>query len=636
MAAVLTLSNAYLSFSDAPLLDHAGFSLQEGERLCLVGRNGTGKSTLMKVISGDMTLDDGAVQFHLDARVARLSQDPPPRDDMTSYAFVAQGLAEVGQLVIEYHEVSAALAHDSDEKLLKRLATLQSQLDACNGWQLETQVQRALNLAGLTGDEKLNALSGGWLRRVALAQALAGDPKILLLDEPTNHLDIDSIQWLEQFCKSFSGAILFISHDRQFIRQVATGILDLDRGQLTRYELGYDAYLDAKAEDLRVEAEQNALFDKKLAQEETWIRQGVKARRTRNEGRVRALKALRETHAERRNVIGKARGQVEEADRSGKLVFDVQDMSYSYEGKPIASHLDLVVQRGDRLALVGPNGCGKTTLIKLLMGDLAPDSGKVRQGTNLEVAYFDQHRAVLNPELSAAEQVADGKQEVQLGSRSRHVLGYLQDFLFTPARARVPVKALSGGERNRLLLAKLFAKPSNLLILDEPTNDLDIETLELLEEMLAEYQGTLLLVSHDRAFIDASVTSVLWFEGEGRLVLHAGGYSDAAVARTRQAAPTLKPADKPEQAVAKTTDKPKTAAPKAAKLSYKDKRELESLPGLIEQLEQAMVEVQEKINEADFFTRPVSETQPVLDKLAELEQALEEAFARWEALDAQQ
>ncbi|EKE72172.1 ABC transporter ATP-binding protein [Gallaecimonas xiamenensis] len=629
--AVLTLTNAYLSFSDAPLLANTGFSLQEGERLCLVGRNGTGKSTLMKIISGDMNLDDGTLQFHQDGGVARLSQDPPPRDDMTSYAFVAQGRAEVGQLVLDYHELSAALAHDSDDKLLKRLADLQSQLDACNGWQLDTQIQRALQLAGLTGEEKLNALSGGWLRRVALAQALAGDPKVLLLDEPTNHLDIDSIQWLEQFCRNYSGAILFISHDRQFIRQVATGILDLDRGQLTRYDLSYDAYLYAKAEDLRVEAEQNALFDKKLAQEETWIRQGIKARRTRNEGRVRALKALRQTHAERRNVIGKARGQVEEADRSGKLVFDVQDLSYSYQNKPLVQHLDLVVQRGDRLALVGPNGCGKTTLIKLLMGSLAPDSGQVRQGTNLEVAYFDQHRAVLNPELSAAEQVAEGKQEVHLGSKSRHVLGYLQDFLFTPARARVPVKALSGGERNRLLLAKLFAKPSNLLILDEPTNDLDIETLELLEEMLAEYQGTLLLVSHDRAFIDQSVTSVLWFNGAGQVEQHAGGYHDALAARARQAVAPPQAAT-PKDESKKNTDKPRSTA----KMSYKDKRELETLPGLIEQLENQMVEVQNHINQADFFTRPVSETQPVLDKLAELEQALETAFARWEALDAQQ
>ncbi|MED5525410.1 ABC transporter ATP-binding protein [Gallaecimonas pentaromativorans] len=633
MAAVLTLTNAYLSFSDAPLLANTGFSLQEGERLCLVGRNGTGKSTLMKIISGDMTLDDGTLQFHHDGGVARLSQDPPPRDDITSYAFVAQGLAEVGELVLAYHELSASLTEHSDEKTLNKLASLQSQLDACDGWQLDSQIQRALQLAGLSGEEKLNALSGGWLRRVSLAQALAGDPAVLLLDEPTNHLDIESIQWLEQFCKSYNGAILFISHDRQFIRQVATGILDLDRGQLTRYDVGYDAYLDAKAEDLRVEAEQNALFDKKLAQEEVWIRQGVKARRTRNEGRVRALKALRQTHSERRNVIGKVRGQVEEADRSGKLVFDVEDMSYSYQGKPIVKHLDLVVQRGDRLALVGPNGCGKTTLIKLLTGQLAPDSGTVRQGTNLEIAYFDQHRAVLNPELSAAEQVADGKQEVALGSKSRHVLGYLQDFLFTPARARVPVKALSGGERNRLLLAKLFARPSNLLILDEPTNDLDIETLELLEEMLAEYQGTLLLVSHDRAFIDQSVTSVLWFAGNGNLEVHAGGYVDAAAARTRMQAvvneaKTVKADAKPK----KDTEKPLNNA----KMSYKDKRELESLPGLIEQLETQMVEVQNQINEADFFTRPVSETQPMLDKLAELEQALEEAFARWEALDAQQ
>ncbi|WP_406667783.1 ABC transporter ATP-binding protein [Gallaecimonas sp. GXIMD1310] len=633
MAAVLTLSNGYLSFSDAPLLDSTGFSLNEGERLCLVGRNGTGKSTLMKIISGDMGLDDGTLQFHQDRSVARLSQDPPPRAGMTAYAYVAEALAEQGALITAYHQVSHQLAQQPDDKAaLQQLASLQSQLDASDGWQLETQVQRALTTVSLTGDENLAELSGGWLRRVALARALVSEPTVLLLDEPTNHLDIESIQWLEQFCKNFSGAILFISHDRQFIRQVATGILDLDRGQLTRYDLSYDQYLSAKADDLRIEAEQQALFDKKLAQEEAWIRQGIKARRTRNEGRVRALKALRQEHAERRSVIGKARGQVEEAERSGKLVFDVQHLGIRYQDEALVDDLTMVVQRGDRLALVGPNGCGKTTLIKTLLGDLPADSGQVRQGTNLEVAYFDQHRAVLNPELSAAEQVADGKQEVLSGGRSRHVLGYLQDFLFTPARARVPVKVLSGGERNRLLLAKLFARPSNLLVLDEPTNDLDIETLELLEELLGDYQGTLLLVSHDRAFIDECVTSTLWFEGNGKVSVHAGGYSDAALALARQQKPEQKPA-LTSNTTAATKSKPKA---KAAKLSYKDQRELEALPQRIEQLEAQVVEVQDQINAADFFSRPVSDTQPILDQLAELEQALETAFARWETLDAQQ
>ncbi|WP_341504103.1 ABC transporter ATP-binding protein [Gallaecimonas sp. GXIMD4217] len=627
--ALINLKDAYLSFSDAPLLDNTGFTLEQNERLCLVGRNGTGKSTLMKVLAGDMALDDGDYQLVQGTKVARLDQDPPPRADESAFHYVASGLADQGELISQYHDTSQALAKSPDDnQLINRLARLQEELDSQGGWQLEQQVARALSQVGLTGDETLANLSGGWLRRVALARALVTEPDVLLLDEPTNHLDIDGIDWLESFIKGYQGAILFISHDRQFIRRVATGILDLDRGKLTRFDLGYDAYLEAKAEALRVEEEHNALFDKKLAQEEAWIRQGIKARRTRNEGRVRALKKMRDEHAARRKVTGKARGQVEEAAKSGKLVFEVTGLQYAVDGKALVNNLELLVQRGDRVALVGPNGCGKTTLVRLLLDQLKPDAGKVRQGTNLEVAYFDQHRAVLDPQLSAVDQVADGKQEAMIGGRSRHVLGYLQDFLFTPARARVPVRALSGGERNRLLLAKLFLKPSNLLVLDEPTNDLDIETLELLEELLADYQGTVLLVSHDRAFIDATATSTLWFAGQGSIEVHAGGYSDAAAARARQQ--QLDP--EPVKASPKAQDKPK----KSNKLSYKLKLELEALPEKMEQLEAAMVELQAQINAPDFFSQPVEQTQPLLDKLAEVEAELDAAFNRWEELEAQQ
>ncbi|TNF23506.1 MAG: ATP-binding cassette domain-containing protein, partial [Vibrionaceae bacterium] len=477
---------------------------------------------------------------------------------------------------------------------------------------------------------------GGWQRKAALARALVCDPDVLLLDEPTNHLDVTTIEWLEGFLKDFRGSIIFISHDRAFIKSMATRIVDLDRGKLNSFPGNYDKYLVEKEEQLRVEDMQNAEFDKKLAQEEVWIRQGIKARRTRNEGRVRALKKLREERSERREVLGKVNLQIDDAARSGKIVFEAENLQYSIDGKSIVKDFSFNIMRGDRIALVGPNGCGKSTLLKLLLGELQPDSGRLHCGTKLEVAYFDQYREMLDPEKSVIDNLADGKQEVTIGGRQRHALSYLQDFLFAPKRARTPVKALSGGEKNRLLLARIFLKSNNLLVLDEPTNDLDIETLELLEDLLANYQGTLLLVSHDREFVDNTVTSSWIFEGDGVIEEFVGGYHDAQ--QQRQQVLQSRNAEKVVKAEKVVEESPKTASSKAKskKLSYKLQRELETLPVKLEELEAEIEALQEQVNSPDFFGQPVEATQPILDKLAATEQELEIAFERWEELEAMQ
>jgi ABC transport system ATP-binding/permease protein len=627
---LLTLQNAQLAFGDAPLLDGVELNIQAGERLCIVGRNGAGKSTLMKVIAGDIQLDDGRRQLQQGVKIARLEQDPPQvDDDQTVFDYVAGGLAELGELLAAYHHQLEKVSHDSSDKAMKELMRLQEQVEHADGWQFDTRINQSLTLLGLNGDTRLQDLSGGWLRKVALARALANDPDILLLDEPTNHLDIDAIAWLEGFLVDFRGAIVFISHDRAFIRKMATRILDLDRGKLSSWPGNYDDYLVNKEEALRVEAEQNALFDKRLAQEEAWIRQGIKARRTRNEGRVRALKALRNERSQRRESLGKVNVTLDEVRRSGKIVFEAEKLGFSYEGKPILKDFSALVQRGDKIALVGPNGCGKSTLIKLLLGQLEAQSGTLKGGTKLEVAYFDQYREQLDPERTVMDNLADGKQEVEVGGKSRHVLGYLQDFLFEPKRARTPVKALSGGEKNRLLLARLFLKPCNLLVLDEPTNDLDVETLELLEELLADYQGTLLLVSHDRDFIDNTVTHCWLFEGEGRVSEYVGGYQDMLFQRAHQteATPTREKEEKPAPRV----EKP--AAKSGKKLSYKLQQELDGLPARLEQLEQQIAALQEEINAPDFFAQAEAVTQSRLQALAAVEAELEQAFARWEELE---
>ncbi|QUY49972.1 ABC transporter ATP-binding protein [Serratia plymuthica] len=629
---LISMSGAWLSFSDAPLLDNTEIHIEDNERVCLVGRNGAGKSTLLKILGKEIPLDDGRVIYEQDLIVARLQQDPPRNIGGTVFDFVAEGVAEQAEHLKAYHAISHLVETDPSEKNLTRMAQIMEILDHQGLWQLDSRISEVLLQLGLDGDAELSSLSGGWLRKAALGRALVSSPRVLLLDEPTNHLDISTIDWLEGFLKEFQGSIVFISHDRSFIRNMATRIVDLDRGKLVSWPGNYDLYLLSKEEALRVEELQNAEFDRKLAQEEVWIRQGIKARRTRNEGRVRALKALRNERSERREVMGTAKMQVEEAVRSGKIVFEMEDVNYQVGDKVLVRNFSAQVQRGDKIALVGPNGCGKTTLLKLMLGQLKADSGRVHCGTKLEVAYFDQHRADLDPERTVMDNLAEGKQEVMVNGRSRHVLGYLQDFLFHPKRAMTPVKALSGGERNRLLLAKLFLKPSNLLILDEPTNDLDVETLELLEELIDGYQGTVLLVSHDRQFVDNSVTECWIFEGKGVISTFVGGYYDAHHQRaTAKPIRQVAAADQNKPSVEKKAEQPKKSA---VKLSYNLLRELEQLPQRLEQLEAEIEALQAQMSDANFFTRPHSETQQVLTALAAAEGALEEAFARWEELEA--
>ncbi|EPW5500449.1 ABC transporter ATP-binding protein [Vibrio vulnificus] len=635
--ALLTIHNGQLAFGDNPLLDKADFVLQEHERVCLVGRNGAGKSTLMKVLAGEVILDDGKLQITQDVVVSRLEQDPPRNEPGTVYDYVASGLAEIGEQLKIYHDLLDLVAQDPTEKNINRLARVQEQLDHANAWRFEDRVKHVLAALKLDAETKLTDLSGGWQRKAALAKALVCDPDVLLLDEPTNHLDVTTIEWLETFLKDFRGSIIFISHDRAFIKAMATRIVDLDRGKLASFPGDYDNYLVEKEEMLRVEEMQNAEFDKKLAQEEVWIRQGIKARRTRNEGRVRALKKLREERQNRVDVQGKAKIQIDDAARSGKIVFEAEKLQFSFDGKKIVDDFSFNIMRGDRIALIGPNGCGKSTVLKLLLDQLKPESGRLHCGTKLEVAYFDQYREILDPEKTVIDNLADGKQEVTVGGRERHALSYLQDFLFSPKRARTPVKALSGGEKNRLLLARIFLKPNNLLILDEPTNDLDIETLELLEELLANYQGTLLLVSHDRQFVDNTVMTSWIFEGEGKIEEFVGGYHDAQQQR-KQAIEAREVMEKSAPKAKVVEETPKTAPAKntSKKLSYKLQRELEALPAKLEQLEADIEALQEQVNSAEFFAQPVETTQPVLEQLAALEQELEIAFERWEELEAMQ
>ncbi len=635
MKTLIQLKNAQLAFGHPALIDGGELLVKTGERVCLVGRNGCGKSTLLKVIEGSQILDDGQRIITSDVVISRLPQDPPISADISLYDYVAEGLADAGQLLKDYNQQIIVVSETPTEKELNKLQALQTQLENKNAWKFEQQISQVLTQLELEPDTRLNQLSGGWRRKAALARALVTAPDILLLDEPTNHLDVNMIKWLEKTVTDYQGAIVFVSHDRAFIRNIATRIVDLDRGQLVSFPGNYQQYLDKKAELLEIETAQNAEFDKKLSIEETWIRQGIKARRTRNEGRVRALKALRDERAQRRQRQGRAQVQLAGAGNSGKIIFETEKMSYGFDDKAIVKALDLTITRGDKVAFVGSNGSGKSTLIKLLLGDLEPQSGSVKRGTKIELAYFDQHRQQLDITKSVIDVIADGRKEIEINGVTRHVISYLQDYLFTPDRINGPVSALSGGEKNRLLLAKLLAKPSNLLILDEPTNDLDVETLELLEDTLSQYPGTVILVSHDREFVDNLVSTSWYFEGHGKVVEFIGGYDSIETWYDQQKKQRARYTDntQPEKKVAETAAP--TLKKETKKLSYKLQRELEALPLQIEQLEEKIESLQQEVNKPEFFSQEAHVTDAHLKDLAVCQSELESAYERWQELDEQ-
>lgn len=625
--ALLSLKQITVSFGGPNLLNKVDFQLDRGERVCLVGRNGAGKSTLMKLIAGEVTADSGEMVGIQDLVISRLEQEVPSGTHGKVFDVVAAGLGQLAPLLVEYHDIIHQLQTDSSQALLDKLEKAQHKIEAADGWSLEQRVETVISKLSLDADTEFDSLSGGKKRRVLLAQALVKQPDILLLDEPTNHLDIESITWLEGFLKSYGGTVLFITHDRTFLQALATRIVQLDRGNLVSFPGDYENYLKKREELLAAEAEQNAQFDKKLAQEEVWIRQGIKARRTRNEGRVRALEALRKERSQRRERQGTANIQLQESDRSGKLVLEAEHISQSYDGNMLFEDFSIVIQRGDRIGIIGPNGCGKSTLLSILLKRIEPEHGSVKLGTNLDIAFFDQLRSQLNEEESVVENVGQGSDHVEINGSRKHIIGYLQDFLFTPDRARTPVKALSGGERNRLLLAKLFTQPANLLVMDEPTNDLDAETLELLEDLLLNYSGTLLLVSHDRSFINNVVTSSIVFDTDGELREYVGGYDDWL----RQRADTQK--SNPKPAAKTTAEKPANKPAKKSTLTYQEKLDLEALPAIIEKLEMEQETLTAKMSEPDFYQQDPKKVSQVQQALSELEAKMAEAFERWELLE---
>jgi ABC transport system ATP-binding/permease protein len=625
---MINLNNVSIAFGHVALLDNINLRIENRERVCLIGRNGEGKSTLLKIMSDDLTPDHGQIERQPSYRIARLSQEPQLAPNDTVFHAVAKGLGALGETVETYHNLVQRLAEKSDERLLAQLEAVQHRLEAEDGWRLEQRVEMVLSKLTLPTEKKLSELSGGWQRRVALAQILVTEPDLLLLDEPTNHLDIDAINWVEEMLLEFKGSLVFISHDRRFMQRIATRILELDRGHLTSYPGDYATYLRQKEAALSAEATQAAKFDKHLAQEEVWIRQGIKARRTRNEGRVRALKKLRQERAQRREQMGKIRLSVDSGELSGRIVIEAESISKNYQNRPLIQNFSTVIMRGDKIGLIGPNGAGKTTLLKMLLNELPTDSGEVKQGTQLNIRYFDQLRTQLNPEETVVDAVAQGREQININGQKKHVMSYLSDFLFAPARARSPIKSLSGGERNRLLLARLFSQPANVLVLDEPTNDLDVESLELLEELLIDYPGTLLLVSHDRRFLDNVVTSTLVFENEGQVKEYVGGYEDWLRQRPAPLKPTISKKTTPQtKRQNQGKNQPKT------RHSYHEKRELAALPEQIEKLETEINALQKQISDPDFYQSDSEQITETLSHLKTLEAALETAYARWEELE---
>ena len=627
----ITLDKAALAFGHVALLDHVDFQLDEGERVGLIGRNGGGKSSLLKVLAGEAKLDDGTLWRQPTARICYVSQEPVLDANASVYDEVARGLGALHQIIIDYHHLSHQLGEpDADfEKLLEEMQPLQTALEAQNGWAVQARIETAIQRLELDPEALVGSLSGGVRKRVALAQALVAEPEVLILDEPTNHLDFASIEWLEGLLKDFRGSVLLVTHDRKFLDNVSTRIVELDRGQLASFPGNFAAYQKIKERMLSDEAVVNAKFDKVLAQEEVWIRQGVKARRTRNEGRVLRLEHLRLERAARREKVGKVEMNLDKGDRSGKLVAELENVSKSFGTRKVINDFSCRIQRGDKIGLLGPNGAGKSTLLKIILGEQAPDTGTVNLGTKLSVAYFDQLRAQLDDNATLIDTISQGSDFIEIGGQKKHVISYLGDFLFAPERARSPVKSLSGGERNRLLLARLFTRPANVLVLDEPTNDLDIETLELLEEMLDQYDGTLFLVSHDRAFLDNVVTQVIAFEGDGKLMEYVGGYEDWVrvkkfEANQKSAAPVqAKPVAKAEPV------KPKTSA----KLSFKEQKELDEMPQRIEVLEREQEDIVAALGSGALYRDNSTHAKQLQQRASEIEDELLTLMARWEALE---
>jgi ATP-binding cassette subfamily F protein uup len=637
---LIKIEKAGLSYGLQVLLDDVELTIERGQRLCLIGRNGTGKSSLLKVIDGEVDLDKGDVVRQTGIRIARLEQDLPEADDRLVFDAVAAGAKGVGELLAEYRLLSHS--PDINDEQLARMAQLQHDIEANDGWALQQKVDEIISRLDLPAERFMRELSGGWRRRVALARALVIEPDVLLLDEPTNHLDIAAIEWLEKQLLNYNGALVFITHDRSLLQALATHIAELDRGHLRYWAGDYASFLVYREQALADEARHNELFDKRLAQEEVWIRQGIKARRTRNEGRVRALKALRETRSERRELVGKANFTLASGGDSGKLVADLVDVSYSWGDKKIVNNFSTRIMRGDRIGLVGANGAGKSTLLKLILGELQPQSGSVKLGTHLEVAYFDQLRDQLDLNKNAVDNIAGGREFIDIDGKSKHIFSYLADFLFSGERARTPLRALSGGERNRVLLAKLFSKSANLLVLDEPTNDLDVETLELLEDILTEYSGTLLLVSHDRAFLNNIVSSVIAFEGRGNVLEYVGGYDDwlrqgGQWTQADELPAVISSAPISEPKKVDTVEPVTTKAPvKLKKLSYKFQKEFDELPQKIETLEKQLEVLQRVTTAGDFYNQSPAVVEQKLQELAQVQQRLEDCFERWAELEDMQ